>query len=60
MIMYLLYFLVGWGCRIHRLHTYLYQIELVELELSDKTELLEIEMVLTIELCTHAKLNSLK
>ena len=33
---------------------YLY---LAELELLDLTELLEIEMFLTIKLCTHAKLN---
>ena len=31
-----------------------------ELELFDKTELLEIERILTIILCTYAKLNCLK
>ena len=30
---------------------------LAELELFDKTELFQIEMFLTIKLCTHAKLN---
>ena len=38
---------------------YLYYNELSEVELFELTELLEIETVLTIKLCTHAKLNCL-
>ena len=38
---------------------YLYYNELSEVELFELTELLEIETVLTIKLCTHAKLDCL-
>ena len=43
-----------------RTKTLLILTELFELELFDSTELLEIEIFLTIKLCVHAKLNCLK
>ena len=38
----------------------LYWTELAELELFEWDEWFEVEMFLTVELCTHAKLNCLK
>ena len=49
-----------WHLTVCKQKLYLYKIELFELELFDLTEYLEIEMFLTINLCTYAKLNCLK
>ena len=46
-----------WHLTVCKYNLYLYQIELAELGLFELTELLEIELLLTIKFCAHAKLN---
>ena len=49
-----------WHLSVCKQKRYLYKTEVFELELFDLTKLLEIDMFLTIKMCTYAKLNYLK
>ena len=48
-----------WHLTVYKQNLHLKLTELAELELSERTELIEKEMLLTIKLCTHDKLNCL-